>query len=72
MSTLLLLIGHSKNLMKQFFLQDLATDLGPFSDILVGSDINEACSTWIKTIQHQLDHNAPVKSRRVKHKRLPE
>ena len=54
------------------FLQDLATDLGPFSDILVDSDINEACSTWIKTIPHQLDHHAPLKSRRVKHKRLPE
>ena len=34
--------------------------------------INEACSPWIKTIQHQLDNHAPVKSRRVKHKRLPE
>ena len=54
------------------FSQDLATDLGQFSDILVNPDINEACSTWIKTIQHQLDHHAPVKSRRVKHKRLPE
>ena len=54
------------------FLQDLATDLGPFSDILVDFDINEACSSWIKTIQHQLDHHAPVKSRRVKQKRLPE
>ena len=53
-------------------LQDLATDLGPLSDILVDSDIHEAFSTWIKTIQHQLDHLAPVKSRRVKHKRLPE
>ena len=27
------------------FLQDLATDLGPFSDIFVDSDINEAYST---------------------------
>ena len=52
------------------FSQDLATGLGPFSDILVDSDINEACSTWIKTIQ--LDHHALVKSRRVKHNRLPE
>ena len=54
------------------FLKDLATDLGPFNDILVDCAINEACSTWIKTIQHQLDHHAPVKSRRVKQKRLPE
>ena len=46
--------------------------MGPFSDTLVNSDINEACCTLIKTIQHQLDHHAPVKSRRVKHKRLPE
>ena len=53
-------------------MQDLATDLGSSSDILVDSDINEACFTLIKTIQHQLDHHAPVKSRRVKHKRLPE
>ena len=58
-----------KNFNEIHFLQDLTTDLGSFSDILVDSDINEA---WIKTIQHQLDHNAPVKSRRVKHKRLPE
>ena len=71
MSPLLLLIGLSKTLMKHFS-QDLATDLGSFSDILVDSDINEACFTWIKTIQHQLDHHAPVKSRRVKHKRLSE
>ena len=61
-----------KNFNETHFLQDLATDLGSFSDILVDSDINEACFTWIKTIQHQLDHHAPVKSRRVKHKRLPE
>ena len=61
-----------KNFNETQFLQDLATDLGPFSDILVDSDINEACSIWIKTIQHQLDHHAPLKSRRVKHKRLPE
>ena len=39
---------------------------------MVDSNINEACSTWIKTIQHQLDHHALVKSRRVKHNRLPE
>ena len=50
-----------KNFNETQFLQDLATDLGPFSDILVDSDINEACSSWIKTIQHQLDHHAPVK-----------
>ena len=50
-----------KNFNETQFLQDLATtNLGPFSDILVDSDINEACSTWIKTIQHQLDHHAPV------------
>ena len=61
-----------KNFNETHFLQDLATDLGSFSDILVDSDINEACFTWIKTIQHQLDHHAPVKSRIVKHKRLPE
>ena len=61
-----------KNFNETHFLQDLATDLGSFSDILVDSDINEACFTWIKTIQHQLDHHVPVKSRRVKHKRLPE
>ena len=61
-----------KNFNETHFLQDLATDLGSFSDILVDSDINEACFAWIKTIQHQLDHHAPVKSRRVKHKRLPE
>ena len=61
-----------KNFNETHFLQDLATDLGSFSDILVDSDINEACFTWIKTIQHQLDHHAPVKARRVKHKRLPE
>ena len=61
-----------KNFNETQFLQDLATDLGPFTDTLVNSDINEACSTLIKTIQHQLDHHAPVKSRRVKHKRLPE
>ena len=61
-----------KNFNETQFLQDMATALGPFSDILVDSDINEACSTWIKTIQHQLDHHAPVKSRRVKQKRLPE
>ena len=61
-----------KNFNETHFLQDLATDLGSFSDILVDSDINEACFTWIKTIQHQLDHHAPVKSRRVKYKRLPE
>ena len=61
-----------KNFNETHFLQDLATDLGSFSDILVDSNINEACFTWIKTIQHQLDHHAPVKSRRVKHKRLPE
>ena len=61
-----------KTLNETQFLLDLATDLGPFSNILVDSDINEACSTWIKTIQHQLDRHAPVKSRRVNHKRLPE
>ena len=61
-----------KNFNETHFFQDLATDLGSFSDILVDSDINEACFAWIKTIQHQLDHHAPVKSRRVKHKRLPE
>ena len=61
-----------KNFNETQFMQDLATDMGPFSDILVDSDINEACSTWIKTIQHQLDHHGPVKSRIVKHKRLPE
>ena len=53
-------------------MQDLATDLGSFSNILVDSDINEACSTLIKIIQHQLDRYAPVKSSRVKHKQLPE
>ena len=43
-----------KNFNETQFLQDLATDLGPLSEILVDSDINEACSIWIKTIQHQL------------------
>ena len=36
-----------KNLNETQFFQDLATDLGPFSDILVDSDINKDCSTWI-------------------------
>ena len=53
-------------------MQDLGTDLGPFSNILLDSDINEACSTLVKIIQHQLDRFAPVKSMRVKHKQLPE
>ena len=65
-------IGHSKFLMKLDFCKIWQLILDRFIDILVDSDINEACSTWIITIQHQLDHHAPVKSRRVKHKRLPE
>ena len=61
-----------KLLMKHNVIQDLSTNLGLFSDILVDSDINEAYSIWIKTIQHQLDRHVSVKSRTVKHKRLPE
>ena len=61
-----------KNFNETHFLQALAPDFGSFSDILVDSDINEACFTWIKIIQHQLDHHAPEKSRRVKHKLLTE
>ena len=36
------------------------------------SDINEDCTAWYSAIKRLLDHHAPLKTRRVKSKRLPE
>ena len=36
------------------------------------SDINEDCTTWYSAIKGMLDHHAPLKTRRVKSKRLHE
>ena len=36
------------------------------------SDINEDCTAWYSAIKGLLDHHAPLKTRRVKSKRLPE
>ena len=59
---------------KQFdetkFLLDLENDLSTFSVDSV--DMNENFDTWHSLIMNCLNKRAPLKSKRVKHKRLPE
>ena len=54
------------------FQHDLASALEPFNDLPAVSNINDDCSLWLGIIQSQLDRHAPIKSRRVKYKRLPD
>ena len=44
----------------------------PFKNLMSDSDINEDCTAWYSAIKRLLDHHAPLKTRRVKSKRLPE
>ena len=53
------------------FQHDLASALEPFNDLPAVSNINDDCSLWLGIIQNKLDRHAPIKSRRVKYKRLP-
>ena len=52
------------------FLNDLQNDLNSFS--ANSSDVEEDFSTWHRIIMKHLNNHAPIKTKRVKHKRLPE
>ena len=52
------------------FLNDLQNDLNFFS--ANSSDVEEDFSTWHRIIMKHLNNHAPIKTKRVKHKRLPE
>ena len=54
------------------FLQDLDADMEPFKKLMSDSDINEDCTAWYLAIKRLLDHHAPLKTIKVKSKRLPE
>ena len=55
---------------EELFLNDLTEELSQFS--LSESDIEDDLSTWYKLITKQLDQHAPIKTRRVKSKQMPE
>ena len=59
-----------KHFNEKLFLNDLTDKLSHFS--LSESDIEDDLSTWYKLITKQLDQHAPIKTRRVKSKRMPE
>ena len=44
----------------------------PFKNLMSDSDINEDCTAWYLAIKRLLDNHAPLKTRRVKSKRLSE
>ena len=52
------------------FLNDLQNDLNSFS--ANSSDVDEDFSTWHRIIMKHLNNHAPIKTKRVKRKRLPE
>ena len=59
-----------KNFNESLFLIDLGSDLESFS--LCNSNVDDEFAFWFSIIQNQLDRHAPIKTRRVKSKRLPE
>lgn len=59
-----------KHFNEALFLSDLSADLESFT--IHNSDIDKDFTAWISIIQNQLDRHAPVKTRRVKSKYLPE
>lgn len=64
--------GSFKTFNESQFLPDLAADMEPFSNLSPESDINKDCTAWYSAIQRQLDRHAPLKTKRVKSKRLLE
>ena len=52
------------------FLSDVGSDLESFT--LTNSNVDDDFTSWFSIIQKQLDKHAPIKTRRVKSKRLPE
>ena len=59
-----------KHFNEELFLNDLTEELSQFS--LSESDIEDDLSTWYKLITKQLDQHAPIKTRRVRSKHMPE
>ena len=58
-----------KNFNEELSLSDLANDFNTFS--VSQSDIDDDITTWYECILKQLDRHAPVKTKRIKTKRLP-
>ena len=58
-----------KNFNEELFLSDLAHDFNNFS--VCQSDIDDDVTAWYDRILKQLDRHAPVKTKRIKTKRLP-
>ena len=62
-----------KTLNESQFLQGLAADMEPFSNLSPESDIDEDRTTWYSAIKRPLDGHVPLKTKqKVKLKRLPE
>ncbi|MCG8047471.1 MAG: reverse transcriptase domain-containing protein, partial [Candidatus Thiodiazotropha endolucinida] len=59
-----------KNFDDSTFLSNLEDELSSFA--ANSSDLDEDYLAWHRIIMKHLDNNAPVKSKRVKHKRLPQ
>ena len=59
-----------KNFDDSLFLNDLANDISVFTTNC--SSIDEDFANWHSIIMNQLDNHAPMKSKRVKSKRLPD
>ena len=59
-----------KHFNESLFLSDLATDLESFH--LSNNNVDDDFTLWLSIVQGKLDKHAPIKTRRVKSKRLPD
>lgn len=59
-----------KNFNEDAFIADLANDINTFNTN--ESDINDDLSVWYRIVLNHIDHHAPIKTRRVKTKKLPD